>query len=83
MFQYPHLFMLKKETNDVTPLCKRFFAYWILTYGIVRLLQPQNSFLSYAIEAACIANETFLNNTIDLKKGSFVITTCIFLPLFL
>jgi hypothetical protein len=71
--QYPHLVMLKEDIDHVAV---RYFAYWILTYGLIRLIDPLGSTMiriSYGIEALCIAHETYITRRMDITNGSFVI----------
>jgi hypothetical protein len=71
-----HLSMIKKNKNDIT---KRFFAYWIFTYGIMRL--SNNKLIiasSYFIEALFFTNE-FCYGTLYIDKGSFVIFSSLLL----
>ena len=63
-----HLKMFKSDLNDIT---KRLLAYWIITYGFIRLVAFSK--ISYIIEALAIANETFIYKTIHVKSGIFVI----------
>lgn len=71
-----HLSMIKESRNL---LFERFFAYWIFTYGIIRL---SNDYLlimySYVIEAFFFAYEYF-QGTVDKKKTIFVIITSLLL----
>lgn len=70
-----HLSMFMKNQNQC-PLFERILAYWIFTYGIIRL--SGNSLLislSYYMESLFIANECFINKTIELNKGLFVVVT--------
>lgn len=62
--------------NQNQKLFERILAYWIFTYGIIRI--SGNSFLislSYYMESIFIANESLINRTIQLDKGLFVIIT--------
>jgi hypothetical protein len=78
-----HLSMLHPhEIND--PLMRRFMAYWIFTYGILRVHGGYNnnyelSANSYYIEAIIIANECFIERTMVLNNSIFVIGSSIFL----
>jgi len=67
-----HVGMLKPHI-DQSVLFKRFFAYWIFTYGIVRVFGGgQLVTYSYFIEAICFANE-YCNGTLHGDKAAFVI----------
>jgi len=61
------------ETKD--PIFERFLAYWIFTYGILRI--KYNVFVpySYYIEALFIANECLVHETIVFEKGMLVVIT--------
>ena len=78
-FQYPHLSMLR-EPDKIDPMALRLFAYWVFTYGIIRIFDESGSIAiraTYGIEAASIANETFHRRTMDTTNGVLVICTCI------
>jgi len=55
------------------PIFKRCLAYWIFTYGIIRLKYNFLVPYSYYIEALFIANECLVHKTIIFEKGVFVI----------
>jgi hypothetical protein len=77
-----HLNMIpSKVHNDIF---KRYYAYWILTYGYVRLLSnDMNSIqMSYFIEAVCTANELYNTSDIHKEKAVFVIFTSLLLGYF-
>jgi len=81
--QYPHLTMLR-EPHKIDPMAMRMFAYWIFTYGIIRIFDMPGSIsirATYGIEAICIANETLNKKTMDITNGILVIFTCIGLML--
>ena len=67
-----HLSMIKEKQNIIL---ERFFAYWIFTYGIIRL---SNNYLlitySYLIEAFVFAYE-YYQGTVYQEKTIFVIIT--------
>jgi hypothetical protein len=72
-----HVSIITYHANN--HLFERFFAYWIFTYGIIRI--SGNMLLitaSYAVEALCILNEYRLG-TIDPARGAFVIISSLFL----
>ena len=71
ILQTIHLQMFKNMNYD--PLFERFLAYWIFTYGIIRLQYNLLVPYSYYIEALFIANECFIHKTIVFEKGIFVI----------
>ena len=71
-----HLSMI---STDKTPLMERFFAYWIFTYGIIRLHNNRDLIAySYFIEGFFIFNEC-VNHTMNLEKGIFTSVACILL----
>jgi hypothetical protein len=71
-----HLSMI--STNK-TPLMERFFAYWIFTYGVIRMYNNLDLIAySYYIEAAFIFNEC-TKNTIYLENGLFISFVCVFM----
>jgi hypothetical protein len=73
-----NLIKINYKTNHIL---KRFFAYWIFTYGMIRL---SNSFLipySYYIEAIFFIHELFYNSlhffpTLFVIISSFLIGIC-------
>jgi len=72
---YPHLAMINSGVR--TPISDRFFAYWIFTYGIIRLYTNYTMIaLSYYIEAAFIASEV-IHGTIAADTGFAVILVCL------
>ena len=71
-----HLSMI---TVGRTPLSDRYFAYWIFTYGIIRVSDDHYlAAMSYYFEALFIFNE-LLKNNMDSKKGIFVLLTSVVL----
>lgn len=63
-----HLSMLIHKGSDIS---ERFFAYWIFTYGCMRLSNDRFTIkMSYGIEALCIANEY---SSLEKEKAIFVI----------
>jgi hypothetical protein len=71
-----HLSMI---TVERTPLSDRYFAYWIFTYGMIRLSDDDYLVaMSYYIEALLILNE-LLKNSIDPIKGWFVLVSSVML----
>jgi hypothetical protein len=68
-----HLNMFYKRL-DFDTLEIRLLAYWIATYGSIRIIGSYKIIcISYCIEACVIMNETFIKKTIYLDKGFFVI----------
>ena len=71
-----HLSMI---TVERTPLSDRYFAYWIFTYGMIRLSDDDYLVaMSYYIEALLILNE-LLKSSIDPIKGWFVLVSSLML----
>ena len=68
-----HLQMFKNINNY--PIVERFLAYWIFTYGIIRLKYNFLVPYSYYIQALFVANECLVHGTIIFEKGIFVIIT--------
>lgn len=72
---YPHLSMISSGVRS--PISDRFFAYWIFTYGIIRLYTNYTLIaLSYYIEAAFIASEV-VHGSIATDTGIAVILVCL------
>ena len=69
-----HLQMFTNNENNM--IFKRYFAYWIMTYGCIRL---SNDLVlvktSYYIEALFFINELYNNVNIKKEKVLFVILT--------
>ena len=73
-----HLSMIKTNQDKSY---KRFFAYWIFTYGIMRLSNDNLIIAySYIIEASFIYNE-YLNDSVYENKAFFVIISSLLLAL--
>jgi hypothetical protein len=63
--------MFKKEQDN---LAKRMIAYWIFTYGIIRLCDnKQLILLSYLLEIVFLLNEY---NKGSMKKRKFILVHC-------
>ena len=68
-----HLNMIKDHTTR--EIVKRYYGYWIISYGCMRLSENVSFIrLSYGIEAACIANE-LMHSSMHRGKAIFVIGT--------
>ena len=66
-----HLSMFIDEPTEQE---KRWIAYWVFTYGCIRLL-ANNKYLisiSYLIEASVIINECFIHKQIYIYNGIIV-----------
>ena len=75
-----HLSMFKNEENEVT---KRMLAYWIFTYGIIRLSGDKALImLSYIIESVFLFNE-YTKNSMKKGKVYFCVLSCLFLMCFI
>jgi hypothetical protein len=73
-----HLSMIRNyKKNNI--LFERFFAYWIFTYGVMRI-SKNNVIISYSylIEAIFFLNE-YVNKSVDGRKTLFVISTSLLL----
>jgi len=68
--------------NNNNDIFERFLAYWIFTYGIIRIKYNFLVPYSYYIEALFIANECLVHKTIIFEKGIFVIITSVLLGYF-
>ena len=72
-----HLGLLANYEHD-NPVLERFFAYWVMTYGIMRLSgHPLTIQASYFIEAFLFANECYIHRTIKRDVGTALIVSCI------
>jgi hypothetical protein len=82
LFNNIHLNMIKNKSVEL--LTKKYLAYWILTYGIMRLyIYDLNIILmSYVIEAICFSNE-IINKRLEFVNGLFTITLSLFIALYL
>jgi len=77
----PHNYILNEKC------CRRYFAFWVITYGTIRLFYKYNDLvvLSYLIESAAISHETsFLEKSTKeyfctCYKHLFVIFSSLFL----
>ena len=72
-----HLQMIRG--NATNAIFKRYFAYWILAYGCMRLSNdPMIIKVSYLLEAACLTNE-MATGDIDAAKAAFVVGSSLLL----
>jgi len=71
-----HLTMFKTKQSA---LAERYLAYWIFTYGVIRM-SGDNHLISYSyfIEALFFLNEYYIHDALYDKKAWFVIITSIF-----
>lgn len=77
-FDKLHISMFKEHNQKL----QRMFAYWILTYGIIRVILYNNwsnglVSITYFLEALCIYNE-YMCNQLVYDKSMFVIIMSIF-----
>jgi hypothetical protein len=73
-----HLSMIENNIKN-NPIFERFFAYWIFTYGVMRI--SNNTIIiaySYFIEAIFIFHE-YLNKSVHPNKSLFVIISSLLL----
>lgn len=79
-----HLHVFKKAE---TPAANRIFAYWVLTYGLDRIVAGMYSspatdviaVLSYLMESAAYCNESSTFKSVDTGKAMFVSLASLFL----
>ena len=65
--------------RKVDELHLRLFTYWIITYGLIRLIASKKiAYFTLLIEALCFFNELFYND-FYLYKLLFCIITCIYI----
>lgn len=75
---YLHLNMIKQHDYK-NKLFERFFAYWIFTYGLIRIFGNYTLVsYSYYLEALFFLNE-YLHNSVHNDKCLFVIVSSLFL----
>lgn len=80
IFSNIHINIFKLEEEKNNPLVRRLLAYWILTYGMIRLFSSfyNNkdiyiiSALTYFIEAFCFEYECLINNNTNSYKIKFI-----------
>ena len=73
-----HLSMFKNNNDNL--LFERFLAYWIFTYGIMRLSTNSSIITwSYYLEAFFFANELFNHKSVYVDKALFVIFSSLLL----
>jgi predicted membrane protein len=75
----PHFFMINRKVDE---LHLRLFTYWIITYGLIRLIASKNiAYFTLLIEALCFFNELFYND-FYLYKLLFCIIDCIYIYIY-
>ena len=80
-----HPKMFSKRKHYENPVIKRLMAYWLITYGMVRLVAgfSSNSVLhlvaamTYFIEAFCFEYENQIGRTMVTSKVTFVSTVSV------
>jgi hypothetical protein len=76
-----HLSIIQNYKND-NPIFERFFAYWIITYGVMRLSNNiQLIWYSYFIETFCFTYE-YIYGSVNKPVCLFVILSSFCLTLF-
>ena len=76
-----HLSMILPKQRE-NPIFQRFYAYWIFTYGIIRLSNERYLITaSYLLEAAFYFHEIILG-TVYFDKSMFVIISSVILSIF-
>ena len=80
-FQIPSKVPCSCILPDHEHALQRFFAYWIFTYGIIRLCSNDSRLIAYSyyVEALVITNECFIQKTMHVNKSVFVIVISILL----
>lgn len=86
-FSILHPKIFKNKTDFENPIIRRLLAYWILTYGIIRVFSPDINIIAmtYFIEAFCFEYERFIGDgdTVVDYKISFISLSSIIIILFL
>jgi hypothetical protein len=66
------------------PLARRMLAYWLITYGTIRIAAVSRNktvhslvLMTYLLEAVVFASEHIVHDTTHWHKTAFVSTTCI------
>jgi predicted benzoate:H+ symporter BenE len=66
------------------PLARRMLAYWLITYGAIRVAAMSRNktlhslvVMTYLLEAAAFAAEHLVHDTAHWQKVAFVSTSCI------
>jgi hypothetical protein len=75
-----HPTMYSNEIDSENPVVKRLLAYWLMTYGVVRLVAGcKEEYLldilgaiTYFIEAFCFEYENRVGKTLVYEKAQFV-----------
>jgi hypothetical protein len=76
-----HISMIKEKDKGKGNNKERFLAYWIFTYGVLRLSNDRILIsISYMLEAIFFSNE-YLHNDLEENTGVFVIFFSLFLSI--
>jgi len=75
-----HTGMFSKESDRENPVIRRLLAYWLMTYGMVRLAASLSqtrplyivAAMTYFIEAGCFEYENRVGETLISYKATFV-----------
>lgn len=91
IFSSIHLNIFKFNNIKNNSIIKRLLAYWILTYGLIRLIAGYNNIkilyligaLTYFIEAFCFSYENMIGKTMNNDKVNFVVILSLIFGLFI
>jgi hypothetical protein len=75
-----HTGMFSNDLNRQNPVIRRFFAYWLMTNGMVRIAAALSgtrplyiiAAMTYFIEAGCVEYESRVGGTMIESKATFV-----------
>jgi hypothetical protein len=75
-----HPTMFAEAKHSQHPVIKRLLSYWLITYGMVRIIAGCHrdnmldiaAALTYFIEGFCFAYESKVGKTMDVRKVQFV-----------
>lgn len=84
LFSRLHITMYKDKEVIENKIIKRLLAYWIFTYGIIRIQAGINEWkmlgsITYFIEGFCFLIEDFMDNKVVKYKIYSVILMCLLL----
>jgi hypothetical protein len=91
IFSSIHLNIFKLNYIKNNPIIRRLLAYWILTYGLIRLIAGYNNIkilyfigaLTYFIEAFCFSYENMKWKTMNNDKVNIVVILSLIFGLFI
>jgi len=75
-----HLSIFKQKPDEIN---KRFLAYWIITYGIIRLFLGISNEYSFLIEILAFEYELYLSNNLYKYKVRFISFSSLFIIIFI